>query len=154
MAKVAPSIKEQIRNAFRIKQHAECVFMGASCRSRSLELDAGDPESWHVVGVWALEVASIGWVERQFAKTLFGEPPRATLEEAIAALERAEQLWPGFWYVNQAQLARAHDTAGNRDKAREHVRKALTMTLTADEDRTADALVAKLAVKLGVPLPK
>jgi hypothetical protein len=46
------------------------------------------------LGQWSLKIASISFVERQVAKALFGEPPSATLADALVYFRRADELKP------------------------------------------------------------
>lgn len=42
--------------------------------------------------MWCYEVASLNWVTRQVATALFGAPPQSSYEEALAYLQRSEEL--------------------------------------------------------------
>lgn len=67
-------------------------------------------------GRLAYSVASLSWVERKLAQTLFGDPPVATMEEAIEKFERVAELAPDM-IENHLYLAKAYiakDAKANR----------------------------------------
>ena len=140
LAQVAPSMKEQIANAFKIRDHAK----------RSLELVPTDPQTMYVLGAWSYEVAQVGWVERRVAAALFGEPPKATLEEALALFQQAEDTEPGFWMVNRLKMAQTYEALGQRGQAVQWLQQALKMRHTCDEDRWGGVERNALAKKLKV----
>lgn len=140
LAQVAPSMKEQIANAFKIRDHAK----------RSLELVPTDPQAMYVLGAWSYEVAQVGWVERRIAAALFGEPPQATLQEALALFQQAEDTEPGFWMVNRLKMAQTYEALGQRGQAVQWLQQALKMRHTCDEDRWGGVERNALAKKLKV----
>ncbi|OQR72642.1 regulator of microtubule dynamics protein 2-like, partial [Tropilaelaps mercedesae] len=53
-----------------------------------------DPENWlayHVLGNWCYQVASVSWLQKKTAATLFAKPPEASLDDALNAFKKAEQ---------------------------------------------------------------
>ena len=47
--------------------------------------------------MWAFTVADISWTMRKLAQVIFGEPPKATFQEALDYFLRAEQARPGSY---------------------------------------------------------
>lgn len=87
-------------------------------------------------------LAALTWIERRAAALLFGKPPDASYADAYGHLEAAERLDPGFWALNQLELAKAclglaaEGGAAAEGKA-EEARRWLTMaraTAVAKED--------------------
>jgi tetratricopeptide (TPR) repeat protein len=60
----------------------------------ALELDPDQDVAHHVLGVWNREVAELSGFLRFFAKLLYGELPKGTLEASLQHLEKAGRLRP------------------------------------------------------------
>jgi len=58
-------------------------------------------------------VATLSWIERKVAGTLFAEPPTATYPEAVEHCLKAESLSPMPWKENRLLLAKCHINQGN-----------------------------------------
>jgi tetratricopeptide (TPR) repeat protein len=102
------STKEQIANSYSIKQFWE----------KALELNPQDKTAMHLIGRWCAELAGLNWVKRQLASALFGSPPKSSFEEALQWFSRAEDLEPGFWKMNRAQIARCYVMIGDKVNAK------------------------------------
>ena len=63
------------------------------------------------------QVATLSWIERKLAGTLFVEPPTATYPEAVEHCLRAESLSPMPWKENRLLLAKCHINQGNYSDA-------------------------------------
>jgi len=61
---------------------------------RALQLDANDDLALHVLAIWNRELTELNWFLRQAAQILYGRLPDASLDAAIADLERASTLRP------------------------------------------------------------
>jgi hypothetical protein len=59
-----------------------------------------------------LQVATLSWIERKLAGTLFAEPPTATYPEAVEHCLKAESLSPMPWKENRLLLAKCHINQG------------------------------------------
>lgn len=60
---------------------------------------AADPEKYSLhftFGRWCMEVASLSWMERKIASTLFEKVPEASYDDAIKHFETCEQLKPDW----------------------------------------------------------
>jgi tetratricopeptide (TPR) repeat protein len=91
---------------------------------RSLALDAGLGRAWHVLALWNRKLASLNMLERAVARTVLGGVPKgASMENAVADLQKAVQLEPA--YVNHRlelgrtylQLKRKQDAIRELEKA-------------------------------------
>lgn len=80
-------------------------------------------------------MSKVGWMERKIATAIFGEPPQASLEEALEYFEKAENLKSGFWMVNHLKIAQVMHMLNRKDEAKEWLRKAQELPHTLDEDR-------------------
>ncbi|GFS14595.1 regulator of microtubule dynamics protein [Elysia marginata] len=89
-------IQEQIKSAYDIKEDI----------MTSIRLNPKDSLSYHMLGRWCFSVYSLSWFERRIASTLFASPPTATLEEAMEAFMKAEELSPKESIDNCLYLAK------------------------------------------------
>jgi tetratricopeptide (TPR) repeat protein len=71
--------RERVRLAHEIKSEVDTTLI----------LAPDNAIAWHVLGRWHREVATISWVERQFARILYGGvPAEASLENAAEQLKK------------------------------------------------------------------
>ncbi|CAJ0961823.1 unnamed protein product, partial [Mesorhabditis belari] len=81
---------------------------------RGLEINPRDFTILHMRGRFRYQVSQLSWVERKMAATFFGEPPSATIGEAIQDFEAADREKPE-WCENLMWLGKSH--LANKDKA-------------------------------------
>lgn len=144
-AKAARDMKEKIANAYKIREHTQ----------RAIQLRPKDAVLHHILGVWCFEVASLGWIQRQVASALFGAPPTATFDEAVAHLTRSEELaaapgGSGAMMSTRLKLAQALLAKGDRAAARTWIERSLAVPPGAGEDAEDLATQRDMAAKLGV----
>ena len=77
-------LTEKISNSFVIRQDLE----------KSLRLRPNDSVTLYVLGKWCQSVASVNWISRKIASTLFATPPHSTYEEALDFYKRSYDLNP------------------------------------------------------------
>eukprot|EP00164_Ancoracysta_twista_P001003 GFYU01001309.1.p1 GENE.GFYU01001309.1~~GFYU01001309.1.p1 ORF type:complete len:310 (+),score=89.45 GFYU01001309.1:42-971(+) len=130
--------KKKLQNAFLIKEFFE----------KAAQNNPSDATSRHLVGIWCYEVASITWVERKLAATLFADPPESTYAEALEHLLKAESITPDFWVKNTLYIGLAYHKLGNDAEAKKWLEKAAGMTVHTKENqefvKTAKEKLAKL----------
>jgi tetratricopeptide (TPR) repeat protein len=97
---------------------------------RALAIDPQNARAFHVLGVWNRSLATLSFVERTGASLVGGVPKGASLENAVANLEKAAALEPK--YVNHhLELARTYHAAHRDADARREVEKALSLEPTS-----------------------
>ncbi|GLE01243.1 hypothetical protein PINS_up010073 [Pythium insidiosum] len=127
-------LKDKLAGAFVIREHME----------RAIALDPQDATSRNIMGQWCLAFADMTWLERRAATALFGTPPTATYDEALAHLLAAERISPGFWKKNAFLIAQTYHKMKREDDAREWLRKAHAVAVTTREDEEVALEIAKL----------
>lgn len=116
---------------------------------RALAIDPSLGRGWHVLAIWNRKLASLNFVERTVAKTVLGGVPKgATMENAVAHLQRAVALEPG--YVNHhLELGRTFMQQKSTAEARRELERAVALPpepgpLDARYQAEARELLAKL----------
>ncbi len=84
---------------------------------RALALDPTYDWAHHVLGRWHYEVASLGGTTRFFIRLVYGGLPAASLDEAIAQLQKAVALAPAR-VPHHLELGFAYLAAGRKTEAR------------------------------------
>lgn len=104
-----------------------------SYAKRAIELDSTYALGYLALGIFYREVAGLSWIQRTFAKVLFGGVPGGSREDAVRYLTRAVALDP--------TLARAHYelalTVGGMDRKAEalpHLERVLTLAPFTSQD--------------------
>ena len=114
---------------------------------RTIELDPGNWQAYHVLGVWNREIATLGGFKK-FGASLMGGLPKASLEDAVSNLEKADSLAPNS-IRNHLELARTYEKAKRLADARAQYQKAVSLTPTDPRDpalqRQARAELAELS---------
>lgn len=76
------SSKEKIQSSYLIKEHFD----------NAVSINPNDPITHYGLGRWCFAVASVSWIEKKLAQTLFAKPPHSTYEEALQHFLKAEEL--------------------------------------------------------------
>ena len=98
---------------------------------KTLELDPSNWRAYHVLGVWNREIATLGGFKKLGA-SLMGGLPKASLQDAITNLEKADSLAPAS-IRNHLELARTYLKAHRDSDARAEYQK--TVSLSPSEPR-------------------
>jgi tetratricopeptide (TPR) repeat protein len=61
---------------------------------KALQCNPDDDVALHVLAIWNREMVELGWFLKSFAQLLYGKFPPASLDAAIADLQRATELKP------------------------------------------------------------
>ncbi|XP_028459256.1 regulator of microtubule dynamics protein 2 isoform X1 [Perca flavescens] len=134
------TVQNKIKNGYIFKDHLD----------KAIELKPQDPMSYYLMGRWCYAVAQLSWIERKVAATLFGEPPSATVEDALKNFLKVEEIQPGYSKPNYVFLAKCYRDLGQRDKARDMCQAASSMNTVSKEDEEAQKELDLLCPALGV----
>lgn len=88
-------------------------------------------------GRWCYEVASLSFIERKLASALFSEPPKATYEEALESLEKADSL-RHEWKTNHLWLGKTFIALKKYADAIKWIDLGLTMPIQTEEDAVTE----------------
>uniref|UniRef100_UPI0037E87460 regulator of microtubule dynamics protein 2 n=1 Tax=Semicossyphus pulcher TaxID=241346 RepID=UPI0037E87460 len=134
------TVQNKIKNGYIFKDHLD----------KAIELKPHDPMSYYLLGRWCYAVAQLSWLERKVAATLFGEPPSATVEDALKNFLKVEEIHPAYSKLNYVFLAKCYKDLGQRDKARKMCEAACSVKVVSKEDEEAQKELDLLAPALGV----
>ncbi|XP_070697110.1 regulator of microtubule dynamics protein 2 [Pempheris klunzingeri] len=134
------TVQNKIKNGYIFKDHLD----------KAIELKPQDPMSYYLLGRWCYAVAQLSWIERKVAATLFGEPPSATVEDALKNFLKVEEIHPGYSKLNYVFLAKCYKDLGQRDQARMMCEAACSMNAASKEDEEAQKELDLLVPALGV----
>ncbi len=97
---------------------------------RTLVLDPAQGRAWHVLALWNRKLASLNFFGRAIAKTVLGGVPKgASMENAVADLQKAIELEPN--YLNhRLELGRTFHQLKRRDEARRELEHAVALPAT------------------------
>ena len=115
--------KEKIAIAKEVKEHADIA----------LKINPNNFKAWHIVGKWNYEVSNLGFFERAAARIFYGGLPPASLDNAIAAYERARALNYAF-LLNHLELAKAYKRNDEDQKAISCLRQILLLPIKTEDD--------------------
>ncbi|KAM4591761.1 regulator of microtubule dynamics protein 2 isoform 2-T3 [Odontesthes bonariensis] len=134
------TIHNKIKNGYIFKDHLD----------KAIELKPQDPMSYYLLGRWCYAVAQLSWIERKVAATLFGEPPSATVEDALKNFLKVEEIHPAYSKLNYVFLAKCYKDVGQREKAKKMCEAARSMNTVSKEDEDAQKELELLCPALGV----
>ena len=109
------STKEKMSNSFRIREDLE---------QAAIQLP-GDGSIQQALGEWCFKVAGISFMERQVASVLFGTPPSASYDDALAYFEKAHDLKQNS--ETASKVAETLQKLGRKADAKEWNNKATTL---------------------------
>lgn len=130
--------KERIRLSKEIKEEVD----------RAIEIDPNDDIPWHVLGRWHRKIATLNWLERNFANIFFGGVPKeASLEEALRCFQRAIELHPE--HINHhLQLALTYEKLKEKELAIQTYEKVLALPAVDPDDNAHQQLARERLKKL------
>ncbi|OGB63913.1 MAG: hypothetical protein A2Y94_13230 [Caldithrix sp. RBG_13_44_9] len=84
---------------------------------KSLSLDPNDDIAWHVLGRWHRKMATLNWVQKNFANIFLGGVPKeASVESSAECFQKAIELNPG--HINHhLELGLTYEELKMKDKA-------------------------------------
>ena len=103
---------QKIKNSYEVQKHA----------LKAIELDPTNDGTYHVMGRWYYEVASLSWIERKMAEIIYTKPPVGTYDEAIFYFEKAieiknDEIRHYFW------LAKTYIEMNQFDQAKKYLKQ-------------------------------
>ncbi|HVP15477.1 MAG TPA: tetratricopeptide repeat protein [Terriglobales bacterium] len=99
---------------------------------RALALDSRLGRAWHVLALWNRKLASMNFFQRSVAKSILGGVPKgASMDNAVADLEKAVELEPA--YVNhRLELGRTYLQVKRTQEARQQLERAIELPPVSD----------------------
>ncbi|KAJ8418028.1 hypothetical protein AAFF_G00137370 [Aldrovandia affinis] len=134
------SVQNKIKNGYLFKDHLD----------KAIELKPQDPLSYYLLGRWCYAVAQLSWIERRVATTLFGEPPSASVQDALKHFLKVEEIRPKYSKFNYVFLAKCYKDLGQRGQAMEMCNAASSMCTVSKEDEEAQNELNTLLPTLSV----
>ncbi len=116
--------KEKVKLGLEIKEYAD----------QALALDANNAMANAVLGIWHFELAGLGFVERTFAKLLFGGVPEGSYEQSAKYLAKAVAQSPNVIYYRNA-YAKVLLKLGREAEAKAQLEIALKLPLIVAGDK-------------------
>ncbi|XP_049337478.1 regulator of microtubule dynamics protein 2 isoform X2 [Astyanax mexicanus] len=132
------SVQNKIKNGYLFKDHLD----------KAIELKPQDPLSYYLLGRWCYAVAQCTWIERKIAATLFGEPPSATMQDALQNFLKAEELCPKYSKFNYVFLAKCYKDLGQKTQAKKMCDAAAALKTVTQEDEEAQKELDSLLLSL------
>ena len=117
--------KTQVQLSQTIKDEAE----------KAIELNPENAVAHHVYARWHRKVATLSGVAKAFAKVLYGGLPPASLEQAVAHLQKSVDLDPDN-VNNRLELGITYEMMNNWQSAKQSYEKAIALPATKHKDGT------------------
>lgn len=114
--------KTQIRQSWEIKESID----------KAIALDPEDDISYLVLSRWHYKISDLGWVSRTFAKMIYGELPKASLDKAESLLWHAIKLHDRI--AHRYNLAKIYKRMGKKQEATTQLELALLLPVTFPEE--------------------
>lgn len=132
------TLQNQILLGFKYKEHIQ----------EAIRLNRNDPANYHLLGRWCFEISMLSWWQRKAASAFVAEPPSSSVDEALQNFHKAEELQPGFWLTNSFWIGKCYKQNGDVPKAKEWLKKALSLPVSSDDDKESSEQAQKLLVTL------
>ena len=108
--------KEKIKLAHKIKDNA----------TKAISMDSTDYLPYLILGIYNRQIGALGWFERLFANTFFGDVPEGSFEESEKLMLKALELQPGL-VIATFHLSLTYKEMGEEDKEIEMLEKVLEL---------------------------
>ncbi|CAN7983708.1 unnamed protein product [Ixodes hexagonus] len=119
-------VQQKIQNGYEFKEHVDIAA----------KLKPTDPTLHHMLGRWSFEVATLTWIERKLASTLYSMPPSSTVQEARAHLFAADKL-KSDWKENMLFIAKTYICEGCYSPAISWIDRAVESPCQGEGDEVA-----------------
>jgi len=117
---------------------------------KACELAPSDPTNWHLLGMWAFTVADISWTMRNLAKMIFGEPPKASFQEALDYFLKADEAKPGSYSMTLLMIGKSHHKLKDNENAIVYLKRTRDYPVKTTDDEQAHKEALDLLKNLGV----
>nr|XP_020457906.1 regulator of microtubule dynamics protein 2-like [Monopterus albus] len=134
------TIQNKIKYGYIFKDHLD----------KAIELKPHDPMSYYLLGRWCYAAAQLSWIERKVAATLYGEPPSATVEDALKNFLKVEEIQPGYSKLNYVFLGKCYKDLGQMEKAMDMYEAACLADAVSKEEEEAQKELDLLSQALGM----
>lgn len=126
------SSKERVNAAKNIKKYLD----------KALQYEPANYKAWHVLGRWHYEISGLNFFEKAAVKVLFGGLPPSSIDQSIAAFEKANQI--KTFAANNFEMARAYKRKGDKQKAVATLQALLEMPDSTEDDKPLKLHARKL----------
>lgn len=130
-------MKQKIDDGRRFKIHID----------RALELKPEDAVLHHLCGRWCFGVASLSWLERKLAATLFSKPPESTYQDALEHFLEADRLKP-LWLENILYIIKIYAASLQIDKVKRWIKKADQVEAVSADDHISKKEIDSIRSKV------
>ena len=116
--------EQKIKNSYEVQKHA----------LKAIKLDPTNDGTYHVMGRWYFEVASLSWIERKMAEIIYTKPPVGSYEEAIFYFKKAieiknDEIRHYFW------IAKTYIAMNQLDQAKQYLNDITNLEPLDDSDQ-------------------
>jgi tetratricopeptide (TPR) repeat protein len=115
--------RERIALAREVERHSR----------RAIELDSTLAYPYVALGVLYREISTLNWVERTWARLIYGSIPEASIRDGLDGLKQAARLDPLMPFVHH-ELASTYLALGDTAQARVHWRRLLVLRPRTTQD--------------------
>jgi tetratricopeptide (TPR) repeat protein len=128
--------KEQVRLSKEVKSEVD----------KALALDPNDDIAWHVLGRWHRKMATLSWIQRNFANIFLGGVPKeASVEKSSECFQKAIEISPN--HINHyLELGLTYEELKEREKAIAQYETVLALPKAdADDDKYKEEAQERLS---------
>ncbi len=131
------SNKDKIKYANKVKQSAMAA----------IKMAPNNFFPYIILGIYYREAAKLTWIEKIFAKTIYGGVPEGTFKQAIEMFDKALSLDSNLT-VAYFQIAKTYKSMGKKNKELEFLKKVLKMPIRNFRDKYAKLQAKKMLTRL------
>lgn len=122
------SSREKVEYSRLVKTHTE----------KAIQLDPSLDYAWHMLGRWHRAVVDAGPLLRGIVTVVYGGLPKASLDDAATAFEKAAALNPTR-VAHQIEMGITYALMGRSDDARQAIQRGLTLPAKERDDPDTQA---------------
>lgn len=138
------SAKERIAAGKEVQSHLDTAI--GIQKQRPDHPGEDDYIARYTYGRWCFEVAGLSWVERKIASVMFGTPPEASFEDAMAHFRAVQQVKPD-WKANLCWIAKTAVALKQYATAIQEADKAHEVPAVDEEDIVSEKEIAAIRKK-------